>query len=292
MALQETDLELRLLCEMRTTYSKTEQIMPTQILVHGAAGRMGQRIVALSTEGDFQVVGAVDQSEHPLQGQDIGIASGVKQLDVNVTSTLAPQEGQVIIDFSHTSVLEQVVETALSTKASLVCGTTGLTPAQIETLQKAGEQIPVLFSPNMSVGVNLMFVIAQQVAKTLGEDFDTEIMEIHHRFKKDAPSGTAIRLAHHIAEGRGVSLEEKKVYSRDDRELARETNEIGVQSLRGGDNPGEHTAFFVGFGERIELTHRALTRDIFARGALRAASWLDGKPTGYYNMFDVLGMSV
>ncbi|TNE43913.1 MAG: 4-hydroxy-tetrahydrodipicolinate reductase [Deltaproteobacteria bacterium] len=264
--------------------------MSTQIVVHGAAGRMGQRIVALSTEGEFQVVGAVDHSEHPLQGQDIGEAAGVKPLNVSVSSELNLEQGQVVIDFSHPSVLQKVVDAALSSKASLVCGTTGLSPEQIAILEEAGKQIPVLFSPNMSVGVNLLFVIAEQVARSLGEDWDTEVMEIHHRFKKDAPSGTAIRLAQHIADGRDLSLEEKGRYSREGGDCERQPLEIGVQSLRGGDIPGEHTAFFCGFGERIELTHRALTRDIFARGALRAASWLDGKPAGFYNMFNVLGM--
>ncbi len=264
--------------------------MSTPIVVHGAAGRMGQRIIALSTEGEFDLKGAVDHATSPLQGKDAGEAAGIASLGIPITNKLSFPTDAIVIDFSHHKALDPLLESVLQSQTPLVCGTTGLTDKQIERLHLAGEHIPVLFSPNMSVGVNVLFRLARQVAQTLGEDFDTEIMEIHHRFKKDAPSGTAVRLAEEIAQGREVNFQEKKVYSRDDRNREREINEIGVQSLRGGDIPGEHTVFFCGFGERIELTHRALTRDIFARGALRAAAWLHGKPKGFYNMYNVLGM--
>lgn len=264
--------------------------MSTPIVVYGAAGRMGQRIVALSTEGDFALKGAVDHPDHQLQGQDAGTAAGIAPLDTPITSDYSYSPDAIVIDFSHHAALDNLLDAVLAAKAPLVCGTTGLSEEQIARLEEAGKHIPVLFSPNMSLGVNLLFKVAQQVAASLGDDFDTEVVELHHRFKKDAPSGTAVRLAEHIAQGRGVDFQEKRVYSRDDRNQARELNEIGVQSLRGGDNPGEHTAFFVGFGERLELTHRALTRDIFARGALRAAAWLHNKPNGFYNMFHVLGL--
>lgn len=265
--------------------------MTIQLVVHGAAGRMGQRIIALSTEDPrFQLAGAIESSQHPQQGQDVGPIAGVATLGIPLSSRLSFVAGQMVIDFSHPSVLEPLVEAAVQNQVSLVCGTTGLAPRQLDLLEQAGQRIPVLFSPNMSVGVNLLFLLARQVAQTLGDDFDAEVMEIHHRYKKDAPSGTALRLAEHIAEGRDLNLATHGRYSREGNHVERKPGEIGVQSLRGGDIPGEHTAFFCGFGERLELTHRALTRDIFARGALRAAAWLHGKPPGFYHMFHVLGL--
>ncbi len=266
--------------------------MSTQVIMHGAGGRMGRRIMALAIEHEaFSLVGAIERQESPWIGQDAGILAGAEPIGVSVQSTLSAQPGQVVIDFSSLEALPKVVHAARSQGVALVCGTTGLKEEQQHHLREASKEIPVLHSPNMSVGVNLMFLLARQVAAWTGEDFDIEIVEAHHRFKRDAPSGTAMRLAEMVAEGRGVKLEETARYAREGIMPERSPQEIGIQTVRGGDIVGEHTVFFCGMGERLELTHRATSRDIFARGALRAAAWLQEQPAGLYSMFDLLSFS-
>ncbi|HAA58647.1 MAG TPA: 4-hydroxy-tetrahydrodipicolinate reductase, partial [Myxococcales bacterium] len=175
--------------------------------------------------------------------------------------------------------------------ATLVCGTTGFSKEQVASLKEASNKIPVLYSPNMSVGVNLLFLAVREMTKWAGEDFDIEVFEMHHKMKRDAPSGTALRIAEHIADVQEQRLADVMKTDRYSQDAPREAGEIGMQSARGGDIVGEHTVFYCGMGERIELTHRATSRDIFARGALRAASWMAQKPAGFYSMFDVLSFA-
>lgn len=266
--------------------------MTTHIAVLGAAGRMGRRIIALSQEqeGAFTLSRAIEHHSSPHIGEDAGQLANVQSLDVNITNQLAFGPDDVVIDFTLPDALEGVIEAALEAKCSLVCGTTGLEGSHKQQLAKAAETIPVLYSPNMSVGVNLVFLIARSMAQMVPELFDIEVFEKHHKHKRDAPSGTAIRLAEMLAEGRNQVLSEVARMSREGADCARVPGEIGIQTLRGGDIAGEHTAFFCGPGERIELTHRATSRDIFARGALQAAAWLNGKEPGLYSMFDVLAL--
>lgn len=264
----------------------------TKIAVMGAAGRMGRRIIALSQEEatSFTLGGAYEHDESPALGQDAGILANSKALDVAITSELHFPSDAVVIDFTLPEAMDKILTAALDAKCALVCGTTGLNLEQRGKLEEAGKTIPILYSPNMSVGVNLVFLVAKQMAKMMPEIFDIEVVELHHKHKRDAPSGTAIRLAEMLAEGRGQSLQDVARMSREGNDTLRQAGEIGIQSVRGGDIAGEHTAFFCGPGERVELTHRATSRDIFARGALKAAAWLDGKEPGFYNMFDVLAL--
>lgn len=266
--------------------------MSTQVIMYGAGGRMGRRIMALAIEHDaFSLVGAVEREGSPLVGQDLGVVAGLEPIQIQVQDKLICKPGQVVIDFSSIEAFPHVVAAVREQGGALVCGTTGLKEEQQQLLRDAAADIPVLYSPNMSVGVNLMFLLARQVAAWTGEDFDIEIVEAHHRFKRDAPSGTAMRLAEMVAEGRQVDLKETARYAREGIMPERSRQEIGIQTIRGGDIVGEHTVYFCAMGERLELTHRATSRDIFARGALRAAGWLASQKPGFYSMFDLLSFS-
>lgn len=259
------------------------------IAINGAAGRMGRRLVALAAEdSDLRVVGALDRTE---VGQDAGLLAGIKKLDVPVTPSLSGKV-DAVIDFTVPAGTRAAIETCVKTGSALVIGTTGLTEADQKLIDDAAGQIAVLQAPNMSLGVNLLFALAAQVARRLGDDYDIEITEAHHRFKKDAPSGTALGIAQAICEATGKSITKDVVHGRHGDDVTRQRGQIGMHALRMGDVVGEHTASFATLGERLELTHVATTRDVFARGALRAAKWLaapDRKP-GRYRMADVLGL--
>ncbi|MCX6936093.1 MAG: 4-hydroxy-tetrahydrodipicolinate reductase [Verrucomicrobia bacterium] len=245
--------------------------MATKILVVGSKGRMGQAILALArADNSFDVVGEVDQ------GDDLGKAA---------------LQAQVIVDFSHRSAAAAVLKQVLAVKAAYVCGTTGHIEAEVGMITAAARQVPLIISPNFSLGVNLLFYLTEQAAKALPEGFDPEVIEIHHRLKKDAPSGTAKLLVEILAEARRTKAEVVARHGREGELGERTEDEIGVHAVRGGDVVGDHTVLLAGDGERIELTHRATTRDVFARGALRAAKWLVGKPPKLYRMVDVLGLS-
>jgi 4-hydroxy-tetrahydrodipicolinate reductase len=194
-----------------------------------------------------------------------------------------------MIDFTTPAAMRHWLDVCRTRKIPLVIGTTGLTPADHALIDAASKDIPVLQSPNMSLGVNLLFKLAAQVAQLLGDDYDIEIAEAHHRHKKDAPSGTAMGLADSILKATNKSRD-RLVYTRHDTEEPRQRGDIGMSSLRMGDEVGLHTAYFATQGERLELTHRASTRDTFAHGALRAAQWLAPQPPGRYTMPDVLGL--
>ncbi len=242
----------------------------TRIVMVGARGRMGQAIVGLAKKDpSFEVVDEVD-----------------------VGDAIAAQFGacDVIIDFTHHTATVEIATWAARAGKALVIGTTGHTASEREAVLACAERIPLILSPNFSVGVNALFYLTRRAAEILGEGFDREVVEMHHRLKKDAPSGTARRLAEILAEQMGGTYEELCRHGRLGDTGERTGREIGVHALRGGDVVGDHTVVFAGAGERVELTHKASSRDTFAGGALRAAAWLKGRGPGSYTMFDVLGL--
>lgn len=264
-----------------------------KLTVCGAAGRMGSRIIALSKEyEDLKVVGAVEASGNPKIGVDAGLVAGVGNLDVPITDDLEKviSDTDIVINFTNPEATLEHLAVVKKHKKSIVIGTTGFGNDQVKIIQESAKEIPIVFSPNMSIGVNLLFKILADVARVLGDDYDIEIVEAHHRMKKDAPSGTAIKMAKVIAEALGRNLDEVAVYARKGIIGERTKKEIGIQTVRAGDIVGEHTVLFGGLGERIEITHKASSRDTFARGALKAAKWLYGKSAGLYDMGDVLGI--
>ncbi|UCG38259.1 MAG: 4-hydroxy-tetrahydrodipicolinate reductase [bacterium] len=261
--------------------------------VAGACGRMGTAIIqAMETTQGIRLAGALEREGHPCLGQDAGLRASVGEKGVTVTADLdsIPSNVQVLIDFTSPEGTLRNLEYCAGRGLAAVIGTTGLSEEQKEALVMFASRTPTVFSPNMSVGVNLLFKLAARAAAVLGDAYDAEIVETHHRMKKDAPSGTALRLAEAVAQARGRDLAGSAVYSRHGMIGERSRGEIGIQTLRGGDIVGEHTLLLAGPGERLELTHRAHSRDNFARGAVRAALWVTGKEPGLYGMDDVLGL--
>ncbi|PLX85018.1 MAG: 4-hydroxy-tetrahydrodipicolinate reductase [Desulfuromonas sp.] len=264
-----------------------------KIAVTGAAGRMGQRIISLVTEAnELMVSGAVEMPIHKAVGQDAGLTAGCGMLDLKITDSLerAMQVSDVLIDFTFPEVTLENAAICCELGKRMVVGSTGFTAEQRAELARYAQSIPIVFAPNMSVGVNVCFKILKDIAKTLGDGFDVEIVELHHNKKKDSPSGTAVRMGEIAAEALGRDYREVANFHREGMCGERDHDEIGMQTVRGGDIVGEHTVYFIGMGERIELTHRAMSRDMFARGAVRAAAWLAGKAPGLYDMQDVLGL--
>jgi len=264
------------------------------IVIAGAAGRMGKRLVDLVNAQDgAQVVGALEYSEHPSLGRDAGEVAGISRLGIPLVGSfaeLSESGADVMIDFTAPQVTLANLDWAVEASVAMVIGTTGMSVSEREQLAQAAAKIPIVFAPNMSVGVNVLFKIAAEVAAILGDDFDVEILEAHHRLKKDAPSGTAVRLGEIVAETLGRDYQKDAVFTRHGFTGERTRREIGMQTLRAGDIVGEHTVMFGGMGERIELIHRAHSRDNFAAGAVRAALWLEGRKPGLYDMQDVLGL--
>jgi 4-hydroxy-tetrahydrodipicolinate reductase len=261
----------------------------TTIALTGAAGRMGMRLITLAkADSDLQVVAALDRPDHPLQSQDAGEIAGIGKINVPITFDLQPTP-QVLIDFSSPASTRHWLKTCRDRKIAMVIGTTGLQSADHAAIDQAAADIAILQAPNTSLGVNLLFKIAGEVAKILGDDYDIEIVEGHHRFKKDAPSGTALGLADAILKATNKTRD-ALVYDRHGDDCVRKPGQIGMHALRMGDVVGEHSAFFANQGERIELRHVASTRDTFATGALRCAKWLAKQPPGRYTMNDVLGL--
>ncbi|MFN3870512.1 MAG: 4-hydroxy-tetrahydrodipicolinate reductase [Aquificaceae bacterium] len=262
----------------------------TKAIVCGALGRMGRSILRLSPEySDFQVVAGVE-NPNCIVSPDLGEASGITELrGIPLTSRLEDvlPLGDVVIEFSGnpTAAVSHAKLSALAGKGTVI-GTTGFTPQEIEEIRSYSKNAPILLSPNMSLGVNLLFKLVEIASKVLKDKgFDVEVLEIHHRFKKDAPSGTAVKLGEILSRELNI---EKRIFCREG--ISERSQEIGIMALRGGDVVGEHTVYFFGFGERIELTHRASSRDIFARGAIEAGRWIKGKEPGFYSMLDVLGL--
>ena len=262
-------------------------------IVAGAAGRTGQRIIhMIQQSGEVDLVGAFERSGHPSVGRDAGQVAGLGEIGVKVADSLEEvmDIGEVLIDFTVPEATLANAKTASSNGLAMVIGTTGFDKDLRKELKSLTENLRCVMAPNMSVGVNVMFRIAEETAKILGKDYDMEILEAHHRLKKDAPSGTAMRLAQILAEAAGRDLEKSAVYERKGIIGERTDEEIGIQSWRAGDIAGEHTVMFGGIGERLELVHRAHNRDNFARGAVRAAAWVVHQPVGFYDMQDVLGL--
>ena len=268
--------------------------VPTaDLVIAGAAGRMGSRIVALARETpDVRVVAALEAPGHPALGRDAGEAAGIGALGVTLGTDAgaALTRDRVLVEFSVPEATLEHLRLAAAAGARAVIGTTGFSGAQREEIAALARRAPIMMAPNMSVAVTLAFRILPLMAKALGDDYDVEITEIHHRFKKDAPSGTALRMAEVVAEALGRDLGKVGVYGRQGLPGERTRQEIAVMSLRSGDVVGEHTVAFGALGERLELTHRAHTRDTFGRGALRAARWIRQQPPGLYDMADVLGL--
>ena len=263
------------------------------ITLVGAAGRMGQRIIAAITDSaDTRLAAAVETTGHPLLGQDAGTAAGVGTLDVPINNdlTASVKKGNVAIDFSLPDSVIQTAVICAEYGVPMVTGVTGLSAEQQDRLTQASVKIPLVYAPNMSVGVNLMFKVVGQVASVLGDSFDVEIVETHHRFKKDAPSGTAKRLAEIVAQSLVRDLEKEACYGRKGITGERNPRQIAVHALRAGDVVGEHTVVFGALGERFEVTHKAHSRDTFARGSVVAARFASSAKPGIYDMQDVLGL--
>lgn len=259
----------------------------------GAAGRMGQRIINfLDREREIKIIGAVEESGHPSLGSDAGTLAGIGDINVPLTSELSESssEADVIVDFTSPDSTLAAAEYASREGKAMVIGTTGFTPQERSKLEELSQTFPCVIAPNMSIGVNVMFEMTEILARTLGDEYDVEIIEAHHRHKVDSPSGTALRLGEAAAEGLGRDFQDVATFERHGRIGERQQKEIGMQTIRGGDIVGEHTVMFIGEGERIELTHRALNRDNFAKGVVRAVKWIYGKPPGIYTMKDVLAL--
>ena len=272
--------------------AETEEVRVIKVAVVGVCGRMGMSIASLAgTDEDIELVGATEVPGHVSIGRDLGdlVEGAGPGVSVSDSIEVAARAADVIIDFTVPEATLAHAEYSVRNEKSMVIGTTGFTSEQREKLLRLLDRIPCVFSPNMSVGVNVLFEISRQVASHLGESYDAEIFETHHRGKADSPSGTAIALAEAVAAGLGSELKDVARYERHGRIGARKKGEIGIQTLRGGDVVGDHTVMFLGDGERVELTHKATSRENFSSGALRAAKWIPGKSPGVYAMRDVLG---
>jgi 4-hydroxy-tetrahydrodipicolinate reductase len=264
-----------------------------KVVVAGAAGRMGCRLVSLVRDSTaLALTGALEGKGHHAVGEDAGETAGSGRLGIAITEDLPAllERGEVVIDFSSPEATLQHFRIVAQHRRAMVVGTTGFSPDESEELKTLARHVPCVFSPNMSVGVNLIYKVISEMAKTLGDDYDIEVIEAHHRLKKDAPSGTALKIAEVLACATNRDLNQVGVYTRKGMIGERAKGEIGIQTIRAGDIVGDHTVIFGGMGERIEVTHRASSRDTFARGALRAARWVVRQPPGLYDMMDVLGL--
>ena len=264
--------------------------MSIKLAIHGAAGRMGQRVTALASEDSrFKIVAALESAKHPRLGQDAGAIAGIGEIGVPL-SVIGESDADVVIDFSVPDAAIAVVDHCLKFNKPLVIATTGFEADQRAFIGKVAEGLPIVFAPSMSTAVNLTMKLAETAGRVLRElpsGVDVEIIERHHRFKEDAPSGTALKFGEIVANTMGLT---QHVHGREGRTGKRTQNEIGYHAVRTGDNPGEHTIIFGMLGETIELRVAASNRDCYAQGALVAAHWLVGKPPGLYGMNDVLGL--
>ncbi len=261
------------------------------LIITGCCGKMGQRLVSLASKSEqFLIVGATEKKNHPDIGKDLGTICGIGKLNVVITDDIAGviENSDVIVDFTTPISTINNVKQAKQAHKPIVIGTTGLMDEEIKIIKTASFSIPILLSPNMSIGVNILLDIMGNVARDLGEDYDIEIIETHHNQKKDAPSGTAKRLADEILQAKGKGKNLRLIYGREGSVGKRPKGEIAIHAVRAGDVIGDHTVIFAGENERIEITHRAHSRDVFARGALRACKFIVGKSPRLYNMKDVL----
>ncbi|HIN20572.1 MAG TPA: 4-hydroxy-tetrahydrodipicolinate reductase [Rhodospirillales bacterium] len=264
-----------------------------KIGIVGAAGRMGRMLIAevLGVEG-CQLAGGTEPPGSGVLGQDLGLLIGAAEQGLSIGDDTGAlfKASDAVVDFTHPDAAAAHAALSGETGVALIVGTTGLEAQHMEALGRAAAKAAVVQAANMSVGVNLLLGLTEQVASALGDDYDIEIAEMHHRHKVDAPSGTALALGAAAAKGRGVNLEDVSDRGRDGEAGPRIAGDIGFSVIRGGDVAGDHTVIFAGHGERVELTHKAGSRKIFARGAIRAALWTEGRAPGLYSMRDVLGL--
>ncbi len=265
----------------------------TRIVIPGAAGRMGRNLIdaCIRTEG-LTLGAATERSGHDLLGTDAGVVAGAGELGVSLVDDLESvvDRFDVLIDFTAPAATLAHLEICRRYGKRIVIGTTGFSAAQKQQITEAAEEIGVVFAPNMSVGVNLCLKLLDVAARVLGDEVDIEVIEAHHRHKVDAPSGTALRMGEVVAEALGRDLNKCAVYGREGISGPRERETIGFETIRAGDIVGEHTVMFAAEGERVEISHKASSRMTFASGAVRAAAWVVSRPSGQYDMQDVLGL--
>ena len=264
--------------------------MPIKLAITGAAGRMGRRLIALACESEsFEIIAALETPGHQLLSRDAGVLAGTGDIGVSLAEKLTTSP-DVMIDFSLPPSSVAWSAYCAEHQLPLVVGTTGLTDDQLRQLQTAAHQTPILHAANMSLGMNLLFKLVAQVAQKLDDQYDIEITETHHRFKRDAPSGTALELARRIAAAKDWPFDDCLTHGRVGKEKLRKPHTIGMHAIRAGDTVGHHNVIFSALGETVEFSHRAHSRDTFVRGALHAAQWLAGRPAGMYSMADVLSL--
>jgi 4-hydroxy-tetrahydrodipicolinate reductase len=267
--------------------------MAIKLIVIGAAGRMGRRILSLAAEsGQFDIIAAIDRQGHPDIGKTFSLESPSGPVEVVLTDTYPTVAAEVAIDFSQPEAMDKTVDFCIENGVALVSGTTGLSEKQRDKMKAAAGKIPIIYGTNMSVGMNVLFALVGKAASMLGEEYDIEIVEQHHRFKKDAPSGSALTLAENICRATERDLSESIVHGRAGKDAQRQKGEIGMHAIRAGDITGVHSVIFGTLGETVTLNHTANSRDTFVRGALRAAEWLVGKKPASYSMADVLGIDI
>jgi len=260
-----------------------------KLAITGSAGRMGQRLVALAkADGEFELVAALERGDHPDLSRDAGEIAGIGPIGLPITSDLRPTP-DVLIDFTSPAATRHWLKMCHDRHIAMVIGTTGLQDKDHAAIDIAAAHLPILQSPNMSLGVNLLMKMVADAAKRLGDEYDIEIVEGHHRFKKDAPSGTALGLADAILSATGKKRD-SLVHGRHGADALRKSGQIGMHSLRLGDEIGKHMVYFAALGERLEFGHTATNRDTFVHGALRGAKWLAGRKAGRYTLADVLGL--
>jgi 4-hydroxy-tetrahydrodipicolinate reductase len=264
-----------------------------KVVVTGAGGRMGGRIISIiSMMEDIKVVAAVELAGHPIIGRDVGQGLGLGRTGITACDKLTDciDQSDVVIDFTNHEASLRYLKIAGEKNRAIVIGSTGFTAEEMKTVKDLAKNTRCVLAPNMSVGVNVMLKVLEYCAGILNDDYDVEIIEAHHHLKKDAPSGTAMKMAQVIADKLGRNLEKDAVYTRKGLIGERTKKEIGIQTIRAGDIVGEHTVIFGGMGERLEFIHRAQSRDNFAKGAIRAAKWIVSQKNGLYDMQDVLGL--
>jgi len=265
--------------------------MAIKLIVIGAAGRMGRRILSLAAEsGEFDIIAAIDRQDHPDIGKAFSFESPSGPVEIVLTDTFPTAAVDVAIDFSQPEAVDETVDYCLENGVVLISGTTGLGEQQRDKMKAASAKIPVIYGTNMSVGMNVLFALVGKAASMLGDEYDIEIVEQHHRFKKDAPSGSALTLAENICRATGRDLSESVTHGRHGKDSLRQKGEIGMHAVRAGDITGVHSVMFGTLGETVRLNHTANNRDTFVRGALRAAKWIVGKEPASYSMADVLGI--
>jgi len=253
-----------------------------EIIICGASGRMGKEVISLCKKKGIKLAGAIESPEHPCLGKEI--EKGVK-ISSNLERVI--KKDSVIIEFTTPSAVLKHLKIAKKKKIPMVIGTTGFKEKEYGQIKEASKDIPILLSPNMSIGINILFKLIKEITRISGEEFDIEIIEMHHRGKKDAPSGTAREIAEIIAKTKGKDLSQIGVYGREGLK-ERTKEEIGIHAVRGGSIVGEHTVIFAGEGERLEITHRAESRQIFAQGAIRGAEFIIRQKKGLYTLQDAL----